>query len=102
MIVIADTSPIDYLIRLGEIDVLRQLYGTVVIPRSVSEELASALAPGDVQAWIGSPPAWLEIRAPSRRADSELLEAKRRHTGRVKNRRKSRSPGFAHGTHFAS
>ena len=32
MIVIADTSPINYLILIGQIDVLRALYGRVLIP----------------------------------------------------------------------
>ena len=39
MIVIADTSPINYLILIGEIDVLPALYGQVLIPPSVREEL---------------------------------------------------------------
>jgi predicted nucleic acid-binding protein len=32
MIVVADTTPINYLILIGEIDILTQLYGRVVIP----------------------------------------------------------------------
>ena len=39
MIVIADTSPINYLILIGEIEVLSALYGRVLIPPSVREEL---------------------------------------------------------------
>jgi predicted nucleic acid-binding protein len=40
MIVIADTSPINYLICIGEIDVLPRLYGVVIIPRAVRDELS--------------------------------------------------------------
>ena len=39
MIVVADTSPINYLVLIEEIDVLTKMYGTVVIPRMVCEEL---------------------------------------------------------------
>jgi predicted nucleic acid-binding protein len=35
MIVVADTSPINYLLLIKEID----MYGRVVIPRAVNEEL---------------------------------------------------------------
>ena len=38
MIVVADTTPINYLILIEEIDVLPKLYGRVIIPRAVSEE----------------------------------------------------------------
>jgi predicted nucleic acid-binding protein len=35
MIVVADTTPINYLILIGQIDVLSALYGRVVIPSAV-------------------------------------------------------------------
>jgi predicted nucleic acid-binding protein len=35
MIVVADTTPVNYLILIGEIDVLPKLYGRVVIPPAV-------------------------------------------------------------------
>jgi predicted nucleic acid-binding protein len=39
MIVIADTSPLNYLVLIGEAEVLRRLYGQVVIPEAVLREL---------------------------------------------------------------
>ncbi len=39
MIVIADTSLINYLIRIGEIEVLPKLYGRILVPPSVYGEL---------------------------------------------------------------
>jgi len=39
MIVVADTSPINYLILIEEIDILTKMYGRVVIPRAVRDEL---------------------------------------------------------------
>jgi predicted nucleic acid-binding protein len=45
MIVIADTSPTNYLICIGEIDVLPKLYRVVIIPRAVRDELSRDRAP---------------------------------------------------------
>lgn len=39
MIVISDTSPITALLTIGQIEILRALYGTVKIPPAVNEEL---------------------------------------------------------------
>ena len=60
MIVVADTSPLNYLIRLGHPDVLRDLYGRVLVPRAVLIEMRHPEAPSAVRAWASSPPAWLE------------------------------------------
>ena len=35
MIVIADTSPLNYLVLIGEVDLLRRLYRQVMIPEAV-------------------------------------------------------------------
>jgi predicted nucleic acid-binding protein len=45
MIVVADTTPINYLILIEEIDILAKLYGRVVIPRVVREELQRPRTP---------------------------------------------------------
>jgi len=63
MIVIADASPINYLIILGEIDILPQLYGRVIIADGVLEELTSAPAPDEVIMWLNARPTWLEVRS---------------------------------------
>ena len=72
MIVIADTGPINYLILIGEIELLRVLYHRVAVPPSVREELGSVRAPEAVRVWIAEPPSWLEIIAPTRSPDSGL------------------------------
>jgi predicted nucleic acid-binding protein len=72
MIVVADTSPINYLLLIKEIDIPPKMYGTVVIPRAVQEELLRPVAPEIVRAWIGGAPAWLEIRSPIDAPDSSL------------------------------
>jgi len=60
MIVVADTSPLNYLIRLGHPDVLREVYGRVLVPRAVLIEMQHPESPPDVRAWASAPPAWLE------------------------------------------
>jgi predicted nucleic acid-binding protein len=62
MIVIADTSPLHYLILLEHAEVLRHLYGSVVIPQAVVCELQAEKTPSVVRRWITGPPAWLQVR----------------------------------------
>ena len=60
MIVIADTTPLNYLIRLGHSDLLREFYGRVLVPPAVLIEMKHAEAPPEVRAWARQPPEWLE------------------------------------------
>jgi predicted nucleic acid-binding protein len=76
MIVIADSGPLHYLIWIGKIDVLPQLYPNVVAPPSVFAELTRANAPELVRTWIEHPPDWLQVRAPQRVPDEDLLGAR--------------------------
>ena len=39
MLVIADTSPLNYLVWIGHIDLLPQIYDRVLIPSAVRREL---------------------------------------------------------------
>jgi hypothetical protein len=61
MIVVADISPLNYLIRIGAVDVLQPLYTDVLIPQTVAEELKKEKAPDVVKTWIARPPEWLEF-----------------------------------------
>jgi len=38
-VVIADSSPLNYLTLIGSVDVLHRLYGTVIVPQQVITEL---------------------------------------------------------------
>jgi predicted nucleic acid-binding protein len=62
MMVIADTTPINYLILIGEIDVLPKLFTRVVLPEGVLAELRHQKAPPRVRQWADAPPAWVELR----------------------------------------
>jgi predicted nucleic acid-binding protein len=60
-LVIADTGPINYLVLIGRIDLLAELFETVILPAAVRAELTSRNAPPAVQQWIADPPGWLEV-----------------------------------------
>ncbi len=66
MIVISDTTPLNYLIQIEHTFVLRELYGRVIVPQAVKEELRSDAAPVAVKTWISNPPDWLEVQLVSR------------------------------------
>ena len=72
MIVVADTSPINYLILIGGIEILTKMYGKVVIPHAVCEELLRPSAPETVRNWTRHPPDWLEVRTPVHAPDTTL------------------------------
>ena len=61
MIVVADTSPLNYLIRLGYIDLLRNLHGRVMIPSAVLLEMLAVGAPDIVRAWAERLPVWIDV-----------------------------------------
>jgi hypothetical protein len=60
---------------ISEIDILPKLYGRVLVPPSVADELRHPRAPEAVRSWIAAPPAWLEVRATSLAPDEELFQA---------------------------
>lgn len=61
MIVVADTSPLNYLIQINCDSVLPVLYGKVFVPEAVFAELNSPNAPIAVTQWLLRRPAWLEV-----------------------------------------
>ncbi len=61
-VVVADTSPLNYLLLIGEIAILQALYGELLIPPEVLAELSDVDAPPEVLKWIRVRPAWLQVR----------------------------------------
>jgi predicted nucleic acid-binding protein len=59
--VVSDTSPLNYLILIGQINVLPTLYGRVFIPQSVYDELGALEAPEAVREWRAKLPDWIEV-----------------------------------------
>jgi predicted nucleic acid-binding protein len=83
-VVVADTGPLNYLVQIDAIDVLPKLFGKIIIPAAVVDELVHPRAPAMVRAWAVSSPAWVEIRpnpvaahdiAPSRTLEDGELAA---------------------------
>lgn len=63
MIVVADSSPLHYLILLQEIDLLHHVYAEVVVPEPVADELRAVGSPRRVNDWMSRPPSWLIVVA---------------------------------------
>ena len=61
MIVVADSGPLQYLILLQHIELLRRFYGQVLVPEPVAGELSAAGAPAVVRDWITKPPTWVDV-----------------------------------------
>jgi predicted nucleic acid-binding protein len=77
MTVVADTSPLNYLVLIYAIDILPRLFGRVLIPKAVALELQRPRTPPEVATWLTAQPAWLVIQAPAQpapdpAADQEL------------------------------
>jgi predicted nucleic acid-binding protein len=73
LVVVADTGPIHYLVLIGETDVLPQLFGKVLIPDTVRDELLHSEAPAEVRDWAADPPDWIEVHATPSVDDTEVV-----------------------------
>ena len=62
MIVVSDTSPLNYLILIDYQDVLPTLFGQIIIPQAVLNELQHMRAPEKIKNWIITKPVWLKVR----------------------------------------
>ncbi len=65
MLVVADASPVNVLVRIQHIDVLPRLFGRIIVPPAVERELSHPNTPKVIRDWLASPPTWLEVRAPT-------------------------------------
>mgnify|MGYP000232908060 CR=1 FL=1 len=75
IVVVSDTSPIRALAFLGQISLLETLFGTVVVPPAVAEELRNPArrGPGELPLDL-SMHRFIEVRAPADRARVAQLE----------------------------
>lgn len=62
MIVVADTSPINYLLLINQINLLPCLFQQIIIPDVVRDEMLDPDAPPVLQQWIVNPPSWLTVQ----------------------------------------
>jgi predicted nucleic acid-binding protein len=73
-LVVADTSPIRYLVRIGQIHLLPSLFEKIFLPSVVADELRHPSAPPAVRDWMRQPPGWLEVM-PVADIDDPALDA---------------------------
>jgi predicted nucleic acid-binding protein len=69
VLIVSDTGPLNYLVLTHYQNLLPALFGEVVIPQKVSEELQRDETPLAVRQWIAQAPDWLSIRAVNRPLD---------------------------------
>lgn len=77
MLIVADTSPVNYLVLLEQTALLPALYTRVFLPPAVVLELRDPEAPEAVQAWAASLPSWCEVKRPA----SEVATSSLAHLG---------------------
>ncbi len=65
MIVVSDTSPLNYLVLIHAAEALPVLFQRVVAPPGVMAELQHPGSPDPVKRWAASPPGWLEVLPPT-------------------------------------
>ena len=74
MTIISDTTPLRYLIEIEKAYILESLFGKVIIPQAVFNDLQRPKTPQPVKEWIVKHPAWLEVR----QADLSLYTPQKR------------------------
>ena len=62
MIVVSDTTPLNYLILTDSAHVLPAIFGRVYAPSAVIKELTHARSPTAVKTWANSLPDWLTVQ----------------------------------------
>jgi uncharacterized protein len=73
MIIVSDTSPINNLAAINQLDLLRQLYNTVIIPEAVYQELTETDIPVAGAAEVQTLE-WIQTRQVTNRALVEVLK----------------------------
>ena len=74
ILVVADTTPLNYLILIDCEEVLTKLFTRVLIPPAVLRELQDSGTPEAVRRWTEKLPAWLEVR-PAQNQPAGVLPA---------------------------
>lgn len=56
MIVVSDTTPVNYLVLIDQIHLLKELYGRLFLPQAVHEEMQREGTPEKVLDWAARLP----------------------------------------------
>ena len=71
-VVVADATPLHYLILIGAVNVLPRIFEKIHAPMEVRDELSCEAAPPPVRTWMQQPPHWLEVLATPVLASEDL------------------------------
>ena len=74
-LIVADTSPLVYLVLIDHVDILPQLFETILVPDAVHAELRNPLAPTLIQNWAAALPSWVEVKNVLKLPDDAALQA---------------------------
>ena len=74
MVVVADTSPLHYLVLVEAVEILPQLFGRIIVPEEVRDELKHVRTPQSVREWIESNPEWIQPAVVDRSQPRQILE----------------------------
>lgn len=75
-VVVADATPLHYLILIAAVQVLPRLFEKIHVPIEVREELSCPATPPLVRTWMQQPPQWLEVlAAPVEASEDPSLQA---------------------------
>lgn len=76
-LIVSDASPLHYLALIGQAQILPALYGRVILPQRVFNELQQPTTPETVKAFVQARPAWLELKSVTVPIDESLLHLDR-------------------------
>jgi predicted nucleic acid-binding protein len=73
MVVIADASPLNYLVLIHQVGLLERLFAEAFVRDAVIEELSDSQAPSEVASWVANLPRWVRrVGDPQFRSDPIL------------------------------
>lgn len=64
MLVVCDTSPLNYLVQIRQVDLLPRIFAEILVPPAVVQELQHPRSPEAVRLWSATVPAWCHVRSP--------------------------------------
>lgn len=72
IVVVADTSPLNNLVQIRAEHILPQLFGCLLIPAAVVQELGHPRAGSTVREWVARVPSWVVVREVTSEVDPSL------------------------------
>jgi predicted nucleic acid-binding protein len=81
MSVVSNMTPLHYLILVRCEHILPKLFGQILTPRAVIEEMSDPSTPEAVRRWAASPPEWVRVVQPDHIEDIPILGKGKRGAG---------------------